>query len=95
MAIPVYWSFKLAVSEDDKTTEINFSITEEFISTNYFKRVVNVTPSTLGDYKVFGDTLVLSVIQPAARFTEAQIVFDQGLVKLHDVVNNCDWRRVW
>lgn len=95
MNIPVYWSFKLTVSEDYKTTEINFSITEEFISTNFFKQVVNETPSTLGDYKVFGDTLVMSVIQPAARFTEAQIVFDQGLVKLHDVVNNCDWTRFW
>lgn len=95
MNIPVYWSFKLAVSEDYKTTEINFSITEAFISTNFFKKVVNETPSTLGDYKVFGDTLVMSVIQPAARFTEAQIVFDQGLVRLHDVVNNCDWTRFW
>jgi hypothetical protein len=95
MNIPVYWSFKLAVSEDYKTTEINFSITEAFISTNFFKKVVNETPSSLGDYKVFGDTLVMSVIHPAARFTEAHIVFDQGLVKLHDFVNNCDWTRFW
>ena len=95
MNTPVYWSFKLAVSEDYKTTEINFSITEAFISTNFFKKVVNETPSTLGDYKVFGDTLVMTAIQPAARFIEAQIVFDQGLVKLHDVVNNCDWTRFW
>lgn len=96
MSIPVYWSFKLAVSEDTKTTEINFTITEAFISTNSFNKVVNETPSTLGDYKVFGDTLVMSAIQPpVARFTEAQIVYGQGLVKLHDVVNNCDWTRVW
>lgn len=96
MYIPVYWSFKLAVSEDAKTTEINFTITEAFISTNSFNKVVNETPSTLGDYNVFGDTLVMSAIQPpVARFTEAQIVYGQGLVKLHDVVNNCDWTRVW
>jgi hypothetical protein len=96
MNIPVYWSFKLAVSEDAKTTEINFTITEAFISTNSFNKVVNETPSTLGDYKVFGDTLVMPAIQlPVARFTEAQIIFGQGLVKLHDVVNNCDWTRVW
>jgi hypothetical protein len=96
MNIPVYWSFKLAVSEDAKTTEINFTITEAFISTNSFNKVVNETPSTFGDYKVFGDTLVMSAIQPpVARFTEAQIVYGQGLVKLHDVVNNCDWIRVW
>jgi hypothetical protein len=94
MNIPVYWSFKLALSEEYKTTEIIFSITEAFISTNFFKTVVNETPSTFGDYKVFGDTLVMSAIQPAARFTEARFVFDQGLVKLHDVVNNCDWTRV-
>jgi hypothetical protein len=96
MSIPVYWSFKLAVSEDSKTTEINFIITEAFISTNNFNKVVNETPTTLGDYKVFGDTLVMSAIQPpVARFTDAQIVYGQGLVKLHDVVNNCDWTRVW
>lgn len=96
MNIPVYWSFKFAVSEDSKTTEINFTITEAFISTNSFNKVVNETPSTLGDYKVFGDTLVMSAIQPpVARFTEAKIVYGQGLVKLHDVVNNCDWTRVW
>jgi|GEM_PF-1699003 len=96
LSTPVYWSFKLAVSEDSKTTEINFTITEAFISTNSFNKVVNETPTTLGDYKVFGDTLVMSAIQPpVARFTEAQIVYGQGLVKLHDVVNNCDWIRVW
>ena len=96
MSIPVYWSFKLAVSEDSKTTEINFTNTEAFISTNSFNKVVNETPTTLGDYKVFGDTLVMSAIQPpVARFTEAQIVYGQGLVKLHDVLNNCDWTRVW
>ena len=95
MSIPVYWSFKLTVSEDSKTTEINFTITEEFISTNSFNKKVNETPSTLGDYKVFGDTLVMSVIQSVTRFSEAQIVYGQGLVKLHDVVNNCDWTRVW
>jgi len=96
MSTPVYWSFKLAVSEDAKTTEINLTITESFISTNSFNKVVNETPITLGDYKVFGDTLVMSAIQPpVARFTEAQIVYGQGLVKLHDVVNNCDWTRVW
>ena len=96
MSIPVYWSFKLAVSEDSKTTEINFTITEAFISTNSFNKVVNETPTTLGDYKVFGDTLVMSAIQPpVARFTDVQIVYGQGLVKLHDVVNNCDWTRVW
>jgi hypothetical protein len=96
MSTSLYWSLKLAVSEDAKTTEINFTITEAFISTNIFNKVVNETPTTLGDYKVFGDTLVMSAIQPpVARFTEAQIVYGQGLVKLHDAVNNCDWIRVW
>ena len=104
MSIPVYWSwfFELAVYEDSKTTKIIFSITEEFISTgltgstSYFNKVVNETPSTLGDYKVFGDTLVMSAIQhPVQRFSEAKIVYGQGLVKLHDVVNNCDWTRFW
>ena len=102
MSIPVYWSwfFELAVYEDSKTTKIIFSITEEFISTgrgaSYFNKVVNETPSTLGDYKVFGDTLVMSAIQPPVRrFSEAKIVYGQGLVKLHDVVNNCDWTRFW
>jgi len=96
MSTPVYWSFKLAVAEDAKTTEINFTITEAFISTNSFNKVVNETPTSLADYKVFGDTLVMSAIQPpVARFTEAQIVYGQGLVKLHDAVNNCDWTRVW
>jgi hypothetical protein len=93
--IPVYWSFKLAVSENSKTTEINFTITEQFISTNSFNKAVNETPSTLGNYKVFGDTLVISVSQSVARFTVAKIIFGQGLVKLHDVVNNCDWTRFW
>ena len=95
MSIPVYWSFELAVLEDSKTTKIIFSITEEFISTNSFNKAVNETPSTLGDYNVFGDTLNLTVLQPSARFTEAQIIFGKGLVKLHDVVNNCDWTRFW
>ena len=95
MSIPVYWSFKLTVSEASKTTEIDFTITEEFISTNSFNKAVNETPSTLGDYKVFGDTLNLSMLQPTARFTEAQIIFGKGLVKLRDVVNNCYWTRFW
>jgi len=96
MSIPVYWSFKLTVSEESKSSEINFTMTEEFISTNSFSKVVNETPSTLGDYKVFGDTINLLVVQtPVARFTEAQIIFGQGLVKLRDLVNNCYWTRFW
>ena len=82
MSIPVYWSwfFELAVYEDSKTTKIIFSITEEFISTgltgstSYFNKVVNETPSTLGDYKVFGDTLVMSAIQhPVQRFQRLKL----------------------
>jgi len=96
MSIPVYWSFELGVSEDEKTTKISLSITEEFVSSNYFETQVSETPSSLGDYKVFGDTLDMVAFPVSnARFTEAQIVYGQGLVKLHDVVNNCDWARVW
>jgi len=94
--IPVYWSFELGVSEDEKTTTISFNVTEEFVSSNYFEVVVNETPTTLGDYKVFGDTLDLVAFPVSnARFTEARIVYGQGLVELHDVMNNCDWARVW
>ena len=96
MSIPMYWSFELGVSEDEKTTTISLSITEEFVSSNYFETQVSETPSSLGDYKVFGDTLSIVAIPVSnLRFTEAQIVYGQGLVKLHDVVNNCDWTRVW
>jgi hypothetical protein len=96
MSIPVYWSFELGVSEDEKTTSISLSITEEFVSNNYFEAQVNETPSSLGAYKVFGDTLVITASPVSSmRFSEAQIVYGQGLVKLHDVVNNCYWTRVW
>jgi hypothetical protein len=96
MYIPVYWFFELGVSEDEKTTTISLSITEEFVSNNYFEAQVNETPSSLGDYKVFGDTLnIVAIPVSNPKFTEAQIVYGQGLVKLHDVVNNCDWTRVW
>lgn len=96
MYIPVYLLFELGVSEDEKTTQISLSITEEFVSSNYFETQVNETPSSLGDYKVFGDTLNLEAIPVFnLKFSEAQIVYGQGLVKLHDVVNNCDWTRVW
>jgi hypothetical protein len=96
MSIPMYWSFELGVSEDEKTTSIRLSITEEFVSSNYFETQVSETPSSLGDYKVFGDTLnIVAIPVPNLKFTEAQIVYGQGLVKLHDVVNNCDWTRVW
>ncbi len=94
--VPFYWSFELGVYEDETTTTISFNIIEEFVSNNYFEAVVNETPSSLGDYKVFGDTLdivALPVSNP--RFSEAQIVYGQGVVKLHDVINNCDWTRVW
>ena len=95
MYIPVYWFFELGVSEDEQTTEIRLSITEEFVSSNYFETQVSETPSSLGDYKVFGDTLVITASPVSSmRFSEAQIVYGQGLVKLHDVVNNCDWTRV-
>jgi len=95
MYIPVYWFFELGVSEDEKTTSIRLSITEEFVSSNYFEFQINETPSSLGDYKVFGDTLnIVALPVPNLKFTEAQIVYGQGLVKLHDVVNNCDWTRV-
>ena len=94
--IPIYWFFELGVSEDDKTTTITFNITEEFVSSNYFEVVVNETPSSLGDYKVFGDTLnIVALPVSNLRFNEAQIVYGQGLVKLHDVMNNCNWTRVW
>ncbi len=94
--VPFYWSFELGVYEDETTTTISFNIIEEFVSNNYFEAVVNETPSSLGDYKVFGDTLdivALPVSNP--RFSEAQIVYGQGVVKLHDVINNYDWTRVW
>ena len=95
MSIPMYWSFELGVSEDEKTTLISLNITEEFLSNNYFEAQVNETPSSLGDYKVFGDTLDITASPVSSmRFSEAQIVYGQGLVKLHDVVNNCDWTRV-
>ena len=96
MSIPVYWSFELGVSDDERTTKISLSITEEFISSNYFEAQVNETPSSLGDYKVFGDTLdIMASPVSSMRFSEAQIVYGHGLVKLHDVLNNCDWTRVW
>ena len=96
MSIPMYWSFELGVSEDEKTTSIRLSITEEFVSSNYFETQVSETPSSLGDYKVFGDTLdIMASPVSSLRFSEAQIVYGQGLVKLHDVANNCDWTRVW
>ena len=96
MYIPVYWFFELGVSEDEKTTSIRLSITEEFVSSNYFETQVSETPNSLGDYKVFGDTLnIVAIPVSNPKFTEAQIVYGQGLVKLHDVVNNCDWTRVW
>lgn len=96
MSIPMYWSLELGVSEDEKTTSISLNITEEFLSNNYFEAQVNETPSSLGDYKVFGDTLDVTASPVSSmRFSEAQIVYGQGLVKLHDVVNNCDWTRVW
>lgn len=96
MSTPIYWSFELGVSEEEKATSIRLSITEEFVSSNYFETQVSETPSSLGDYKVFGDTLVIAASQVTSlRFSEAQIVYGQGLVKLHDVVNNCDWTRVW
>ena len=94
--IPFYWSFELGVSEDEKTTTIRFNLTEEFVSNNYFEVVVNDTPSSLGDYKVFGDTLdIVAIPVSNLRFSEARIVDGQGVVKLHDVMNNCDWTRVW
>jgi hypothetical protein len=94
--IPFYWSFELGVSEDEKTTIIRFNLTEEFVSNNYFEVVVNDTPSSLGDYKVFGDTLdIVAIPVSNLRFSEARIVYGQGVVKLHDVMNNCDWTRVW
>ena len=96
MSMPMYWSFELGVSEDEKTTSISLSITEEFVSNNYFEAQVNETPSSLGDYKVFGDTLDIKASPVSSmRFSEAQIVYGHGLVKLHDVLNNCDWTRVW
>jgi hypothetical protein len=93
--IPIYWSFKLTVSEDSKTTEIDLTITETQVSTNSFNKIVYETPSKIGDYKVFGDTIIMPVMQPVARFTEAQLIYGKGLVKLHDVVKNCDWTRIW
>lgn len=94
LTLPIYWSFKLTVREDSKTSEINFTITESLVSTSTFYKLVNETPNTMGDYRIFGDTLVIAVSQPSARFTEAQIIYGQGLVKLHDVVKKCDWNRI-
>lgn len=94
--IPIYWFFELGISEDDNSTTLTFNVTEEFVSSNYFEVLVNETPGSLGDYKVFGDTLEIVALEVSnPRFTQAQIIYGQGLVKLHDVINNCDWTRVW
>jgi predicted nucleotidyltransferase len=77
-------------------SDIDLAVWSPEFSNNYFETQVSETPNSLGDYKVFGDTLnIVAIPVSNPKFTEAQIVYGQGLVKLHDVVNNCDWTRVW
>jgi hypothetical protein len=60
--MPIDCKFELKILESEKKTQIRFSIHEESAYYNFFDVEVNETPSSLGDYKVFGDTLNLSLI---------------------------------
>jgi hypothetical protein len=90
-----YFGAIISVFDESQRSEFSFSITESGVSSNSFYVEVNETPASLGDYRVFGDTLDLVCDIPSARFTQAKFIYGQGLVKLHDITNNCDWTRVW
>lgn len=87
------FSFNLSLNEKYNYTSIRINLSEEFVSSSYFEIETSNTPTTLGNNKVFGDTLNLN--SSFGRFNFAQLIYGQGIVKLYDVVNNCEWNRVF
>ncbi len=85
--------FDISLSEKENYTKLRLYLTEEFVSTSNFYTEESTTPSSLGTVKVFGDTINMN--SSIGRFNFAQLIYGQGIVQLYDVVNNCEWNRVF
>jgi hypothetical protein len=81
------------LSERENYTKLRLYLTEEFVSSSNFNIEASTTPSSLGTDKVFGDTINMN--SSIGRFNFAQLIYGQGIVQLYDVVNNCEWNRVF
>jgi hypothetical protein len=83
--------FNISLSSYGATLRLNLQ--EPLVSTSTFDVETSNTPSSLGTSNIFGDTLNLNCT--FGRFSFAQIIYGQGIVKLYDVANNCEWTRVF
>ena len=84
--------FDISMSEENYT-QLRLYLTEVSVLTSNFYIEESTTPSSLGTGKVFGDTINMN--SSIGRFNFAQLIYGQGIVKLYDVVNNCEWNRVF
>jgi hypothetical protein len=85
--------FDISMSEKGNFTKLRLYLTEVSVLTSDFYIEESTTPSSLGSGKVFGDTINMN--SSIGRFNFAQLIYGQGIVKLYDVVNNCEWNRVF
>lgn len=85
--------FDISMSEKENYTKLRLYLTEVSVLTSNFYIEESTTPSSLGTDKVFGDTINMN--SSIGRFNFAQLIYGQGIVKLYDVVNNCEWNRVF
>jgi hypothetical protein len=85
------FSINITFYNESKYTYLRFNVTEPFVSTSGFE--IDTTNTTTPYGKVFGDTLNLN--SSFGRFNFAQLIYGQGIVKLYDLVNNCEWNRVF
>lgn len=85
--------FDISMSEKENFTKLRLYLTEVSVLTSNFYIEESTTPSSLGTGKVFGDTINMN--SSIGRFNFAQLIYGQGIVKLYDVVNSCEWNRVF
>lgn len=85
------FSINITFYNESKNTNLRFNVSEPFVSSSGFE--IDTINTTTSSGKVFGDTLNLN--SSFGRFNFAQLIYGQGIVKLYDVVNNCEWNRVF
>ncbi len=85
--------FDISMSEKENYTKLRLYLTDVSVLTSNFYIEASTTPSSLGTGKVFGDTINMN--SSIGRFNFAQLIYGQGIVKLYDAVNNCEWNRVF
>src|SRR5574343_413117 len=89
---PLSMYFRITLLENNKLSELVFSITEMYKSHSYFYANLDSIPSNTSNH-LFGDTLTMH--SDIGRFSFAKIIYGKGVVQLNDRDLNCQWNRIY